>query len=119
MDATILEFLAHLPERIVMGIRYEGTRYVIGTIGVFVGIWLLIGPFIRNRRIRERQLTPKMLNRQVRMEIMNSFRTICVFVALDIFIFDLADKGVFRFYNDVSDYGPVYYWISIALACLL
>ena len=118
MDTAILEFLTHLPERILMGIRFEGTRYVIGTIGVFVGIWLLIGPFIKSRRIRERRPTPKMLNKQVRMEVFNSFRTVLVFVALDIFIFDLADKGYFRFYDDVSEYGAVYYWASILLAII-
>jgi len=116
METVLLDFLANLPERIIMGIRYEGTRYVIGTIGVFVGIWLILGPFIKSRRIRTRQLPPKMLGRQVRMELLNSFRTICIFVALDIFIFDMAESGVFRFYENVSDYGPVYYWTSIALA---
>ena len=118
MDASILEFISHMPERIIMGIRYEGTRYVIGTIGVFVGIWLILGPFIRSRRIRQRRLPAKLLNKQVRMELINSFRTILIFVALDIFIFDLAESGVFRFYDDIADFGPIYYWASIALAII-
>lgn len=114
MEPFLHEFITALPERVVMGIRYESTRYIIGTIGVFVGIWLLVGPFIRSRRIRKR-LPAKLLNRQVRMELLNSFRTILIFVALDIVIFDLAESGVFRFYSDISEYGPVYYWASIAL----
>ena len=115
METVLLDFIAALPERIIMGIRFEGTRYVIGTIGVFVGMWLILGPFIRSRRIRA-QLPSKLLNKQVRMELFNSFRTILVFVAMDIIIFDMADNGVFRFYNDPSEFGAVYYWVSIALA---
>jgi len=115
---VLLDFIAAMPERIIMGIRYEGTRYVIGTIGVFVGMWLIIGPFTRSRRIRERRPTPKMLNKQVRMELVNSFRTILVFVALDILIFDMAENGIFRFYNDPAEFGMIYYWTSIALAII-
>lgn len=118
METVLLDFIAALPERIFMGIRFEGTRYVIGTIGVFVAMWLIIGPFIRSRRIRERRPTPKMLNKQVRMELLNSFRTIIVFVALDILIFDLAENGVFRFYSDPDQFGAIYYWASIALGIL-
>lgn len=115
MDTLFLDFLAAMPERIIMGIRYEGTRYVIGTIGVFVGLWLIVGPLIRSRRIRKR-LPTKLLNKQVRREILNSFRTILVFVALDIVIFDMAENGVFRFYDDPSQFGAIYYWASIFLA---
>jgi len=117
MDTLFLDFLAAMPERIVMGIRYEGTRYVIGTIGVFVGLWLIIGPFIRSRRIRKR-LPTKLLNKQVRREILNSFRTILVFVALDIIIFDMAENGVFRFYDDPAEFGAIYYWGSILIAII-
>jgi len=117
MEAILLEFIAAMPERILMGIRYEGTRYVIGTIGVFVAMWLIIGPFIRSRRIRKR-LPAKLLNKQVRTELFNSFRTILVFVALDILIFDMAENGVFRFYEDPAQFGMTYYWVSIGLAII-
>ena len=117
METVLLDFITALPERILMGIRYESTRYVIGTIGVFVVIWLMIGPFIRARRIRKR-LPSKLLNKQVRMELLNSFRTILVFVALDIVIFDLAENGVFRFYNDPAEFGAIYYWASILLGII-
>mgnify|MGYP000046704024 CR=1 FL=1 len=117
METVLLDFITALPERILMGIRYESTRYVIGTIGVFVVIWLMIGPFIRARRIRKR-LPSKLLNKQVRMELLNSFRTILVFVALDIVIFDLAENGVFQFYNDPAEFGAIYYWASILLGII-
>lgn len=117
MDPTLMNFLSEVSETIVMGIRFEATRYMIGTIGVFVAIWLVIGPFIRSRRIRKR-LPTKLLNKQVRMELLNSFRTILIFVALDLFIFDLAESGVFRTYQDVSEFGVPYYWASIALGIL-
>ncbi len=117
METILFDFISALPERIAMGIRFEGTRYVIGSIGVFVAIWLIIGPFIRSRRIRKR-LPTKRLNTQVRIELFNSFRTILIFVTLDILVFELADGGVFRFYDDVSEFGAMYYWASIALGIL-
>lgn len=114
METVILDFLTELPERVIMGIRYEGVRYAIGTLGVFFGIWVILAPFLRSRRIRERRPAGK----QIRMELFNSFRTICVFVALDIIIFDMADSGVFQIYMSVSERGMAYWWISIGLGIL-
>ena len=117
MEMILGDFVTALPERFAAGVQFEGTRYVIGSIGVFVAIWLIIGPFIRSRRIRKR-LPPKLLNKQVRMELFNSFRTIMIFAALDIMIFDFAENGIFRIYENPSEFGAVYYWASIALGIL-
>jgi len=115
METAILEFFSHLPERILLGLRFEAVRYAIGTLGVFFTIWVLLAPLLKSRRIRERRPAGS----QIKMELLNSLRTICVFVALDIVVFDLADMGVFKKYDDISEYGALWYWISIPLAIIL
>lgn len=109
------QFLVALPERIMMGIQFEATRYAMGTLGVFFNLWILLAPLLKSRRIRERRPPGK----QIRMELFNSLRTICVFVALDILIFDLADNGVLLVYEDIAEYGLLWYWLSIPLAIIL
>ena len=109
------EFLQTLPENILMGIRFEAVRYAIGTLGVFFTIWVILAPFIQSRRIRIRRPA----GNQIRMELFNSFRTICVFVALDIVIFDIAKSGILLKYDDISEYGWLWYWMSIPIAIVL
>ena len=114
MDAT--QFLTDvLIPRILMGVQFEATRYAMGTLTVFIGVWLVLSHFIQFRKIRAR--TPK--HAQMWMELKNSLRTILVFVAMDIIIFDQNVMGLFKIYEDVSKYGVVYFWLSIPLILVL
>jgi len=115
MEATIIEFFNYLPERILLGMRIEAIRYCLGTLGVFLTVWVLFGNLLRNRRIRERRSMLK----QVKMELFYSLRTICVFVALDIFVFDFAASGAFKIYFDIAEFGMLWYVASIVIAILL
>ncbi len=110
-----IEFFNALPERILLGIQFEGIRYAMGTLGVFFAIWVLLAPLLKSRRIRERRAP----NQQIKMELMHSFRTICVFVALDILVFDLAENGMLRQYDDIAEYGYLWYFICMRLAIVL
>lgn len=109
------DFFIHLPERILFGIQFEATRYAIGTLGVFFTIWILLAPWLKNRKIRQQKRPAS----QIKMELFNSFRTVCVFVALDIIIFDLAQSGLFRKYENIEDYGWLWYTLSIPVAIVL
>lgn len=104
-----------LPVRALFSLKFEVTRYAMGTLGVFFTIWLLLSPLLRSRKIRP----PTPRTRQIRMELFNSFRTMCVFVALDIVIFDIAETGVFLKYDDVAEYGWAWFYASIAIAIIL
>lgn len=115
METLFAEFISNLPERIAMGFRFEATRYAMGTLGVFFTFWVLLAPILKNRRIRERRAPGK----QIKMELINSLRTICVFVALDIVIFDMAAMGVFKKYDDIAEYGRLYYFLSIPIAIIV
>lgn len=112
----ILSFFAEqiLP-RIYSGIQFELTRYAMGTLTVFIGIWLLLGRFIQHRKIRAR--TPK--RAQMWTEIKNSMRTIAVFVSLDIIIFDERVSGLFKMYYDVNELGWTWFWLSIPVVLVL
>lgn len=112
MDIT--EFLEFLPGRALGGIQFEGTRYVLGTLAVFLTTWVIFSPLLKNRRIRERRPYGK----QVRMELKNSLRSILIFVGLDILIYELAANGLFAFYTDITDHSMAYYWATIAIAII-
>lgn len=71
--------------------------------------------FIETRKIRK--ATPR--TKQIQMELKHSFKTVCVFVAMDIFIFEAADIGLFQKYDDFAEYGMLWFWISIPLLIVL
>ena len=108
-------FASNLGQRALLGIEVEATRYTLGTLGVFFGIWIILAPWLVNRKIRAKRAP----NKQIRMELMNSFKTICVFVALDIVIFDIAETGIFKKYDDIDEYGWLWYGLSIPVAIIL
>ena len=114
MDITQF-ILNELGPRIIAGVQFEATRYAMGTLTLFVGVWLILSHFIKFRKIRAR--TPK--RAQMWMELKNSLRTILVFVAMDIVIFDKNVMGLFKIYEDVGQYGWIYFWISIPLILLI
>ena len=115
MNFLTSAFFSELPGRVLLGIQFEAARYAMGTLGVFFGICVLLAPFIKSRKIRHQQPP----NRQIRTELLNSLRTICVFVALDILVFDLAAIGVFKKYDEIAEYGYLWFLLSIPLAIVL
>ena len=115
MLLTINEFVTNIPTHFMSGLSFEAKRYAIGTLGVFFAVWIILRPFLQNRAIRTKR---PMLGRQIRMELFYSLRTMLIFVALDMFIFGFADKGVFKFYFDIGEKGALYYWASIGLAII-
>lgn len=118
MDALFHYITETLPPLALTGLRFEAIRYAMGTLGVFFGIWVVLAPLLKNRRIRK-PMPRKRLWSQIRTEVFNSLRTICVFIALDIVVFDIADVGVLKIYGDTPDFGWVWFVISIPLAIVL
>ncbi len=101
--------------RILHGIQFEATRYAMGTLTLFVGVWLILSHFIQFRKIRAR--SPR--KAQMWMELKNSMRTILVFVAMDIVVFDNSVTGLFKIYDDVSLFGWGYFWLSIPMVLFI
>jgi lathosterol oxidase len=99
----------------IIGFQFEAIRYSMGTLGAFLLIWILLAPLSKNRKIRAHRSPAK----QIKMELLYSLRTILVFVALDIIIFDFAQTGVFKQYQDISQYGTAWLLFSIVLMLVL
>lgn len=109
------EFLAFLPARFLHGIAIEAVRYAMGTLSVFGLVWVLFAPLLQSRKIRT---TPHRLQ-QIRQEIRNSAVTILVFVTLDVLIFELGARGIFRLYDDIGRFGWLWFFLSIPVAVIL
>ncbi len=115
MDALYTFLTEYLGPRVLGGIQFETTRYAIGTLVTFFVLWVVLSRFIESRKIRK----PTPRTKQIRMELKNSFKTVCVFVAMDIFIFEAADIGLFKKYNEFDQYGMLWFWISMPLLIVL
>ncbi|MEO9969659.1 MAG: sterol desaturase family protein [Hyphomonadaceae bacterium] len=114
----IAQYFSNLASNLLPGIRIEGARYLIGTVGVFLITWVLLRPVLKNRLIRKRP-PAKLLNRQILRELKNSFITILVFIIAYTFV-NLALESLlgvrpFKQYSDVNAY-PI--WM-IPLSVLL
>lgn len=108
-------FTDTLGPKILSGLQFEATRYAMGTLTVFIIIWVLLGRFIRSRKIRAR--TPKF--DQIKGEVRNSVMTICIFVALDIAVFEFESFGIFKIYGNDAGYSALYFWLSIPMMLIL
>ncbi|MEL7453370.1 MAG: hypothetical protein AAGJ50_08385, partial [Pseudomonadota bacterium] len=93
------QYFADLTNNLLPGIRIEGMRYLIGTVGVFLVTWVFLKPILRNRLIRKRP-PRKFLNRQVVREVKNSFVTILVFILaytfVELSLHEIFGQSVFR-----------------------
>ena len=108
-------FTEYLGPRILGGVQFEATRYAMGTLVTFFVLWIVLHKFIETRKIRK----PTPRAKQIQMELRHSFKTVCVFVAMDILIFEAADLGIFRKYDDFAEYGMLWFWVSIPLLIIL
>ncbi len=115
MDALLFWIVNDLPPRFMAAGLFEAARYAIGTLGVFFLVWILLEPWLRSRKIRK----PTPRSKQIRMELINSFKTVCVFVSLDILLFEFGSADVLKKYDDVSDYGWVWFFLSVPVAIVL
>ncbi|WOR15682.1 sterol desaturase family protein [Hyphomonas sp. FCG-A18] len=107
-------FTEYLGPRILSGLQTESIRYALGTLTTFFVIWLLLGRLLENRRIRK-PLPRQRQIKQVQMELKNSFFAMAVFVGMDILVFEAANLGLFKKYDDISEYGLVWFWLSMPL----
>lgn len=102
-------FLSTLARRAPMSIQIEGVRYLVGTVGVFLLIWVLLGSRLAARKIRK----PTPRGRQIRRELYFSAQTVLVFMLMGAFVYEGATRGWLRFYSDVGDYGWGYLALSV------
>ena len=107
-------FLAAFARRAPISIQVETTRYLVGSVGVFMLVWVALHKPLAARKIR--RPTPR--GGQIRRELSYSALTVLVFMLMGVFVYEGAARGVFKFYSDIGEYGWGYLVLSIILLAL-
>jgi len=107
-------FIDAVAQRAPISLKIEMVRYLTGSVGVFLVVWVLLGHALRNRKIRK----PTPRARQIRRELLYSAATVFMFMLMGVFVYEGAAGGVFKFYSDVGTYGWGYLVFSIVLLAL-
>ncbi|MEZ5921639.1 MAG: sterol desaturase family protein [Parvularculaceae bacterium] len=102
-------FVETFERRAPFSMQVEGTRYLVGAVGIYLLIWVALGRMLAARKIRR----PTRRSRQIRREIAYSALTILVFAVMGVFVYEGAASGVFKFYSNVADYGWAYLALSV------
>lgn len=107
-------FIEAAARRGPLTIEVETTRYLVGSLGVFLVVWVALHKALARRKIRP----PTPRARQIRRELSYSAATIAVFMLMGIVVYEGAASGVFKFYSDIDDYGWGYLAGSIVLLAI-
>ncbi len=112
----IATYFSDLLNNLLPGIRIEGARYLIGTVGIFLLTWVFLRPILTKRLIRRRPPGP-LLQKQILRELKSSFQTILVFICaytfVELSLHSLFGQGIFKVYTDINDY-PIW-WIPVSI----
>ncbi len=95
--------------------RFDLARYLIGAGGVFVVVWLALGPALAERKIRAS--TPPAS--QMRREALTSVRTAAVFAANGLLVYYLRSIGLIDVYLDPGERGWAYFAFSVVALIVL
>lgn len=114
----ISAFLAEYWPQVRGSLEFEGTRYLVGTLSVLVGIWFIASHFIKTRKIRKPANRKKQLA-QIRMELKNSALTVLVFAIMNTILFNGPIASLFMVYKDEAGYSEWYFWVSVPLFLVL
>lgn len=107
-------FIGALARRAPISIQIETTRYLVGSVGVFLLIWVALHRPLAARKIRK----PTPRAKQIRRELFYSALTVVIFMLMGVFVYEGAAAGVFKFYSDVGEYGWAHLAVSILLLAL-
>ena len=112
--AVFSNWVLHFPA----DFKTEALRYVIGAVGIWLLVWVLLKGVLSHRRIRK-ALPRALLNKQIQREIRNSVLTLVVFTLCFSITNQLMETfygdSMFKIYSDVSDYGWAYLVFSVVL----
>lgn len=106
--APILDEFRHIWPHVFAG---DLARYLIGAGSVFLLIWVIFRSRLVHRKIRGS--VPPI--GQIRREIGYSLLTVCIFASVGTTIALGARYGVLPVYTEVSSYGWLYFFASLAL----
>jgi len=107
-------FFDAVARRAPLSIQIEGTRYLVGSIGVFLLIWVMLGRRLAGRKIRPHKIKAP----QLRRELLYSASTVLTFMFMGVFVYEGAAQGWFRFYSDINQYGWGYLVFSFVMLAI-
>lgn len=89
--------------------------FIIATLAFFV-VWKWYETRLKNVRIQDKK---KATENQIKTEILRSMRTLLIFASMDVFVLYLQKNGFTQIYNDLDDFGMLYFFCSIILMLLI
>lgn len=90
------------------------TRYAIFSTGVWLGLWVLLGGVLKGRKLRPD--TPPA--RQMIVEFLISLRSVMIFSTIGLFPYFLERSGWLPGPAQGEAWGPLWFWVSLALMIL-
>lgn len=107
MEAWALE----VAEQWLLNVTTDTSRYAVFAIGVWLVLWVILGPVLKRRKIRE-QAPPA---RQMVLEFLISLRSVMIFSTIGLLPFVLERAGWLPGPLIAANLGPAWFWISLAL----
>jgi sterol desaturase/sphingolipid hydroxylase (fatty acid hydroxylase superfamily) len=104
-------FIAATAEQWLSNMTTDLTRYVVFSIGVWLGLWILLGRPLKGRKIREE--TPPA--RQLVTEFFVSLRSIAIFSTISLIPILLERAGWLPGPALAETWGPIWFWTSLVL----
>lgn len=95
----------------LMGMQTDLGRYVFFAVGVWLSLWVVLARPLRDRKVRPQ--TPPV--RQLFVEFLFSLRSIAVFSTVGLITFALDRAGLLWGPAVGASWGPVWFWIALAL----
>jgi sterol desaturase/sphingolipid hydroxylase (fatty acid hydroxylase superfamily) len=105
------DFAAAVANQWFANMTTDLTRYAVFAIGVWLGLWVLLGDVLRGRKIRPD--TPPA--RQLVGEFFFSLRSVAIFSTTALIPFVLERAGWLHGHEIGTSWGPLWFWISLAL----
>lgn len=96
------------------GIRLDLGRYVVFAVGVWFILWVVLAPVLKSRKIRPSIPAAS----QLLLEFACSIRSIAVFTTICLSMFGLYYAGLLSGPKVAAAWGPVWFWVSVALVIL-
>jgi Delta7-sterol 5-desaturase len=90
------------------------TRYAIFAIGVWLVLWVVLRGVVKGRKIRGETPPAK----QLLLEFVTSLRSIAIFSTIGLTLFLLERAGFLPGVKLAASWGPVWFWVSLALMVL-
>ena len=90
------------------------TRYVTFAFAVWLTLWVVLAGMLRGRKVRD-EVPPV---RQLIVEFAYSIRSIAVFSTVGLLTFILSRAGLLPGPEIAQTWGPIWFWVSLALIIL-